>query len=125
MIFTRLDYAGLRFIHAYAFQAAYGRRGRLVHLRVFDHGMGGHIFRRKRRKGEHPQQRHHKTRVFIGGERQILFAVQRALVVELDLLAVERAGKGLQAVVFGVICGDGGGHGLQQGDALQQQGKLA
>ena len=125
MVFIRLGCAGLRFIHAYAFQAAYGWRGRLVHLRVFNHGVGGHIFRRKWRKGEHPQQRHHKACVFIGGERQILFAVQGALVVELDLLAVECAGKGLQAVAFGVICGDGGGHGLQQGDALQQQGKLA
>ena len=125
MVFTRLDYAGLRFIHAYTFQAAYGRRGRLVYLRVFNHGVGGHIFRRKRRKGEHPQQRHHKACVFIGRKRQVLFAVQGALVVKLDLLAVERAGKGLQAVVFGIVCGDGGGHGLQQGDALQQQGKLA
>ena len=51
--------------------------------------------------------------------------MQRALVVKLDLFSVKRAGKGVQTVVFGVIGGDGGGHGLQQGDALQQQGKLA
>ena len=76
-------------------------------------------------EGEHAQEGHDEAGVFVGGKAQILFAADGALVVELDLFAAQLRGEGGEGGTFGVVGGHGGGHGLHQGDALQQQGGFA
>ena len=70
-------------------------------------------------EGQHAQEGHDEACVFVGGEAEVLFAVDDALVVELDLFAAQLCRQVFEGGIFGVVGGYGGGYGLQQGDALQ------
>ena len=70
-------------------------------------------------EGEQAQQGHHEAGVFVGRERQILFAVDHALVIQLDLFVAQLAGELLQGIALGVVCGHGGGDGFDEGELLQ------
>src|SRR6267154_5910516 len=48
---------------------------------------------RSRGKGEHAQERHRETRELVRRKRKILASVNRDLIVELDLLGLERAAE--------------------------------
>ena len=76
-------------------------------------------------EGQHAQEGHDEACVFVGGEAEVLFAVDGALVVELDLFAAQLCRQVFEGGIFGVVGGYGGGYGLQQGDALQQEGEFA
>ena len=82
----------------------------------FGGGQGG--------EGKQAQQGHHEAGVFVGRERQVLFAVDNALVIQLDLFVAQLAGELLQGVAFGVVGGHGSGDGFDEGELLQQEGEL-
>ena len=76
-------------------------------------------------EGKQAQQGHHEASVFVGRERQVLLAVNHALVIQLDLFVAQLSGELLQGVALGVVCGHGGGDGFDEGEFLQQKGELA
>ena len=118
-------YVQAAFYIAVGFRRFFLRFGRwIVQLRAFNRAVLRCVFGGERGKREHTQQRHHKAGVFVGGERQVLFAVNHALVIQLDLLVAEIVGQLGQSFAFGVVRGHRAGHGFEQRQPLQQHGQI-
>src|SRR6267378_4937611 len=79
---------------------------------------------RSRRKGEHAQERHRETGELVRSKRKILPSVNRDLIVELDLLRIERPAESDQSPAQPSLCVDGAGRRLSERDAMQERAEI-
>ena len=96
-----------------------------MQLGIFNMSANVVRIRRQRRKRKHTQQGHDEAGVFVGCKAQILFAVDSALIIKLDLFAAECLAQLQQGFALRVVVCQSGRNRLYQGEALQQHGKFA
>ena len=96
-----------------------------MQLDIFNMSTNVMRIRRQRRERKHTQQGHDEAGVFVGRKAQILFAVNRALIIKLNLFAAECLAQLQQSFALRVVVRQGGRDCLYQGEALQQHGKFA
>src|SRR5467141_3045332 len=79
---------------------------------------------RSRRKGEHAQERHREAGELVRSKRKILPSVNRDLIVELDLLRIERPAESDQSLAQPSLGVDGAGRRLSESDAMQERAEI-
>src|SRR5712691_840818 len=79
---------------------------------------------RSRGKGEHAQERHREACELVRSKRQILPPVNRDLIVELDLLRIERPAESEESFTQPSLCVDGLRRALSESDAVQERTEI-
>src|SRR6266704_1443862 len=79
---------------------------------------------RSRGKGEHAQERHREACELVRSKRKILPCVNRDLIVELDLLRIERPAESEESFAQPPLCIDGLRRALSESDAVQERAEV-
>src|SRR6266702_6074365 len=79
---------------------------------------------RFRGKREHAQERHREACELVRSKQKILPSVNRDLIVELDLLRIERPPESGQSLAQASLCIHGVGRALRESDAVQERAEV-